>query len=171
MTTPDKTPIWPHVTYKWVEICLTVSLFVLGIFLVWQSVKLGPGWAKGSGPEPGLWPMALTVLFMLGTVSVFIYTLSKPDERPFFEVRQEVVDLCSVGLPIVASVPLIYLLGIFLTSGLYLAVFMFWYGRFPWYSALTGGVLLTVILWLMLRVGFNISMPMSVLYYKNILPI
>jgi hypothetical protein len=104
-------------------------------------------------------------------VSVFIYTLSKPDERSFFEVRQEVVDLFSVGLPIVASVPLIYLLGIFLTSGLYLAVFMAWYGRFPWYSALTGGVLLTVILWLMLRVGFNISMPMSVLYYKNILPI
>lgn len=170
MTTPDKTPIWPHVTYKWVEIGMSISLFVLGIFLVWQSVKLGPGWARGSGPEPGLWPMALTALFMLGTVSVFIYALWKPDERPFFEVRQEVVDLCSVGLPILASVLLIYSLGIFVTAGLYLAVFMFWYGRFLWYWALTGGVLMAVILWLLLRMGFNISMPMSALYYKNILP-
>lgn len=114
--------------------------------------------------------MALTVLFMLGTVSVFLYALLKPDERPFFEVKQEVVDLCSVGLPIFATVFLINWLGIFVTSGLYLGVFMFWYGRFPWYSALTGGLLLAVILWLMLRVGFNISMPMSALYYKNILP-
>lgn len=169
MSTPDKSPIWPHVTYKWVEIVTTVALLVLGIFLVWESISLGPGWGP-SGPEPGLWPLALTVLYMLGTVGILIYTVRNPDERPFFEVRQEVIDLFSVGLPILAAILLIYWLGVFVTSGLYLAAFMFWYGRFTWHTSLGSGVLLAVILWLLLRKGFNISMPMSVLYYENILP-
>jgi hypothetical protein len=169
MTTPDKSPIWPHVTYKWVEVVVTAALFVLGIFLLWESISLGPGWSP-SGPEPGLWPLALTVLYMLGTVGVLIYTIVKPDERPFFEVRQEVLDLVAVGTPVLLSIFLIYWLGIFVTSGLYLAIFMFWYGRFSWYSSLGGGIFLAVLLWFLLRKGFNISMPMSVLYYQNILP-
>jgi len=169
MTTPDKSPIWPHVTYKWVEIVTTVALFVLGIFLAVKSVAMDPGWGP-SGPEPGLWPLALTVLFMLGAVGVFVYTILNPDERPFFEARQEVKDLAAVALPIIVTVPLIYWLGIFVTSALYLAFFMWWYGEFRSYTAVTGGVVLAVILWFMLRVGFNISMPMSWLYYNNILP-
>lgn len=169
MPTPDKTPIWPHVTYKWVEIVTTAALLALGFFLLWESVKLGPGWSP-SGPEPGLWPTALTVLFMVGTVSVFLFTVLRPDERPFFEVRQEVIDLFSVGVPILVATLLIHWLGVFATSSVYLAFFMFWYGRFTWYSSLGGGLALGVILWVLLRVGFNISMPMSVLYYENILP-
>lgn len=169
MTTPDKTPIWPRVTYKWVEIVTTVTLLVLGIFLLWESVNMGAGWSP-SGPEPGLWPTALTLLYMAGTLGVLVYTILKPDERPFFEVKQEVIDLFSVGIPILVAIPLIYWLGVFATSSLYLAFFMFWYGRFTWYSSLGGGLALGVILWLLLRKGFNISMPMSVLYYENILP-
>jgi hypothetical protein len=47
---------------------------------------------------------------------------------------------------------------------------MAWYGKFRWYSALAGGIILPVVLWIMLREGFNISMPMSALYRSNILP-
>lgn len=169
MAEHDLSPIWPKVTYKWVDFGVTLALFLLGLLLLWESYRLGPGWSP-SGPEPGLWPTALTTLFMLGTVAVMIFIFARPDERPFFEVRQEILDLFAVGIPILISIILIYWLGVFLTSGLYLAVFMFWYGRFSWYSSLGGGIVLGVFMWLLLREGFNISMPMSVLYYQNILP-
>lgn len=169
MTEPDKSPIWPKLTYKWVDFGTTAALLVLGLFLLWESISLGPGWSP-SGPEPGLWPTALSTLFVLGSVAVMIFIFARPDERPFFEVRQEILDLFAVGIPILISIILIYWLGVFLTSGLYLAVFMYWYGRFSWYSSLGGGIVLGVFMWLLLREGFNISMPMSVLYYQNILP-
>lgn len=169
MTEPDKSPIWPKVTYKWVEFGVTLALLLLGILLLWESYRLGPGWSP-SGPEPGLWPTMLTTVYMIGTVAVLIFIFARPDERPFFEVRQEVLDLVAVGIPIFVAILLIYWLGVFLTAAVYLAVFMFWYGRFSWYSSLGGGILLGTILWLLLREGFNISMPMSVLYYQNILP-
>lgn len=169
MTEPDKSPIWPKLTYKWVDCGATAALFVLGLFVLWESISLGPGWSP-SGPEPGLWPTALTTLYLIGTVVVMIFVFVRPDERPFFEVRQEVKDLVAVGTPVVVSIVLIYWLGIFLTSALYLAVFMFWYGQFRWYTSLGGGIFLGVFMWYLLREGFNISMPMSVLYYQNILP-
>lgn len=169
MTEPDKSPIWPKMTYKWVEFGVTLALLLLGVLLLWESFRLGPGWSP-SGPEPGLWPTTLTTVYMIGTLAVMIFIFARPDERPFFEVRQEVLDLMAVGIPILVAIPLIYWLGIFLTSGLYLAIFMFWYGRFSWYSSVGGGILLGVIMWFLLREGFNISMPMSVLYYQNILP-
>jgi hypothetical protein len=47
---------------------------------------------------------------------------------------------------------------------------MAWYGKFRWYWALFGAIVLPLSLWLLLRQGFNISMPTSVLYRRNILP-
>jgi hypothetical protein len=163
------TPIWPWLRYKWVELGMAVFLLGLGAFLLSESIELGPGWGA-TGPAPGFFPFWLTLLLMVGTLGVLLYVYRNPDERPFFQVDQEVKDLLGVGLPIVAATALIPWLGIYMTSGLYLAFFMFWYGRFRWYSALTGGILLPTILWLMLREGFNISMPMSMFYRTNILP-
>ncbi|MFP4536664.1 MAG: tripartite tricarboxylate transporter TctB family protein [Dichotomicrobium sp.] len=162
-------PIWPWLQYKRVEIGIAVLLLVLGAFLVSESIELGAGWGA-SGPAPGFFPFSLSVLLILGTLGVFVHVYRNPDERPFFEVAQEVKDLLSVGLPIAAATALIPWLGIYLTTGLYLAFFMFWYGQFRWYSALTGGILFPFILWMLLREGFNISMPMSVFYRTNILP-
>jgi hypothetical protein len=47
---------------------------------------------------------------------------------------------------------------------------MVWYGGFRWYQALAGGILLPAVMWLTLREGFNISMPMSMFYRSGILP-
>jgi putative tricarboxylic transport membrane protein len=47
---------------------------------------------------------------------------------------------------------------------------MAWYGKFPWYQAILGAVMLPVVLWLTLRYGFNLNMPMSVFYRSGYVP-
>lgn len=162
-------PIWLRTTYKGVDLGMAVLLLALGLLVLSEAIELGPGWSE-SGPAPGFFPFVLTVLLLIGILGVILYAYRKPDERPFFEVSQEVVDLLKVGLPVVAATALIPWAGIYVTSGVYLGFFMFWYGRFSWYSSLLGTVLLPAILWLMLREGFNISMPMSMFYRTNVLP-
>ncbi len=163
-------PIWLRTSHRAVEIGVAAILAVLGGMLLYESIKLGPGWGV-SGPDPGFFPFCLTVLMLLGLLGVVIGDIFRePNRQPFFEAPEEVEGLLKVGLPIVAVVYLIGWLGLYLTSGLYIAFFMAWYGRFRWYSALAGGVILPTVLWLMLREGFNISMPMSVFYRSGILP-
>jgi hypothetical protein len=164
------TPIWLRASYRTVEIGTVSVLLLLGALLFYESVRLGPGWGD-SGPQPGFFPFVLTVLLVLGLLGVsYIDIHRRPDNRPFFEVSQEVSDLLRVGLPILVAVALIRWFGIYVTSGLYLAFFMAWYGKFRWYAALAGGIIFPVTLWLVLREGFNLPMPMSALYRSGALP-
>jgi putative tricarboxylic transport membrane protein len=164
------TPIWLRTTHRAVELGAVICFLGLGVVLLSESIELGPGWGE-SGPEPGFFPFVLTVLLTLGALGVlYVNVYRRPDLRPFFEVSQEVTDLLRVAVPIGVAVVLVRSLGIYAGSGLYLAFFMAWYGRFRWYQALAGGILLPVIMWLTLREGFNIPMPMSMFYRSGILP-
>lgn len=169
MSTNNLNPIWPRFTNKWADVATLGLLLLLGVFVTYQSYNLGPGYGP-SGPEPGFWPFWLSCLYMLGGVVALVLTIRNPDENPFFEVTQEVIDLISVGTPVLVAVLLDYWLGIFATATVYLAFFMWWYGKFTWYTSIISGVIFGVALWLMIRKGFNLSMPMSWLYYQNITP-
>lgn len=164
------TPIWMRTTHRAVEIGFIIVLLFLGVAIVNESVRLGPTWGE-SGPQAGFFLFVLSIAMILGTLGVaYVNAYRTPDMRPFFEAPQEVEDLLKVGLPIIALVLLIPLLGMYVSAGVYLAFFMAWYGKFRWYSALAGGIILPVALWMTLREGFNISMPMSAFYRSSILP-
>lgn len=159
-----------RISIRAVELGLVICLLLLSILLVWESFRLGPGWGP-SGPEPGFFPFSLTVLLILGVLGVlYINVYRQPNLEPFFKVSEEIEDVLKVGIPIAVAVFVLRWLGIYVTAGLYLAFFMAWYGKFRWYQALAGGIILPVIMWVVLREGFNISMPMSALYKQNILP-
>ena len=158
------------VKLRTVEISVAVLLLALGALIFYESLQLGAGWSF-SGPEPGFFPIVLTVLILGGASVVLFLALRQPSDETFFEVSQEVVDLLKVGLPILVSVALLRLLGIYIVSGLYLGFFMIYYGKYKWWLALIAAVALPLILWLLLNEAFNLSMPRSFLYRSGNLPI
>lgn len=166
---PNTNPIWPNFTNKWADVATLTLLLLLGCFVGYQSFHLGYGYTA-AGPEPGFWPFWLNALFMFGGIVALVITIVNPDENPFFEATQEVIDLVSVGVPILVAVIINYWLGVFVTATVYLAFFMWWYGKFRLHTSIIGGVIFGVALFLMIRKGFNLSMPMSYLYYQNITP-
>jgi hypothetical protein len=163
-------PIWLRVTNRAVEIALVLILLLLGFVILNESFRLGPTWGE-SGPQAGFFLFVLSLAMIAGTLGVaYTNAYKSPDMRPFFEAPEEVQDLLKVGLPIIGVVAIMPLFGLYMSAGLYLGFFMAWYGKFRWYSALAGAIILPVVLWMLLRVGFNIAMPMSAFYRSNILP-
>lgn len=152
-----------------VELGVAIVFFALGGLVFYDAIRLGPGWGE-SGPQPGFFPFVLTLALSLSAVAVAIVAIRNPDRLPFFEVSHEIDDLLKVGVPIMVAIIAIPWLGLYITSGLYLGLFMALYGRFRWYSALAGAILLPAIMWITFREGFNISMPLSVFYRMDILP-
>ena len=161
--------IWLRTNHKAVEIGAAIVFIALGGLIFYNAIGLGPGWGE-SGPQPGFFPFFLTLCMVIAAAVVLVLSVTKPDRRPFFEELQEVRDLFKVGTPIAITVFVLPWGGLYATSGLYLALFMAWYGRFRWYQALAGGILLPLALWLTLRVSFNINMPLSVFYKSDLLP-
>jgi putative tricarboxylic transport membrane protein len=162
-------PIWMRTTVHAVEVGTAVVLISLGGVIIYDALRLGPGWGE-QGPQPGFFPFVLATMMIIGTAGVLYTTFRKPNRRTFFEVDQEVVDLLKVGIPVAVAVFAIRWLGIYATAGIYLGFFMAWYGKFRWYWAIAGAILLPLAMWLTLRQGFNIPMPMSMFYRQGILP-
>ena len=163
-------PQWTGISRHAVELGVIVVLLALAGLILYEAMRLGPGWGP-SGPQPGFFPFVLDIALVAGAVGVMILSMVKPDRRPFFEVSAEIKDLLRVGIPIALAVLAIRWAGLYVTSGVYLALFMAWYGRFRWYQALAGGLALPLAMWMTLREGFNIAMPMTVFYHKGILPL
>lgn len=159
-----------RITNFGMEIGAIVVFAALNGLVIYDALRLGPG-VNDSGPLPGFFPFGLGLILALGLIGCLVAAIRNPDRQPFFKVSEEVEDLAKVGAPIVVSVIVMPWLGLFITSGLYLFVFMAWYGQFRWYTSLAGGIILPFLLWAVLREAFNLSMPMSVLYRMNILPI
>lgn len=163
-------PVWLRMTQRGAEATVAACLLLLSAVLLSESIELGPGWGA-TGPQPGFFPFVLTILMIIGTLGVvYANVVRQPNRSPFFEVSQEVTDLLKVAVPIGVTILVMRWLGLYATSGIYLAFFMAWYGKFRWYQALAGGILLPAAMWLMLREAFNIAMPMSVFYRAGILP-
>ena len=160
---------WVGISRHAVEVGVTIVLLALAGLIFYDTMRLGPGWGE-SGPQPGFFPFVLIIFLVAGAVGVMVLSAIKPDRRPFFEVSDEIKDLLKVGIPIAIAVLAVRWAGLYVTSGVYLALFMAWYGRFRWYQALAGGLVLPLAMWLTLREGFNIAMPMTMFYHKGILP-
>jgi len=157
-------------TIRWVEVVVCVLLFAFGLVLVRESVLIGAGWSD-RGPQPGFFPAVLAVAMCTGALLTMLLAWFGSDRQPFFSASEEWIDLLKVGVPSGAAIVLTPTLGLYITSAIYVWVFMSWYGHYRWYTGLVAGVAVSAVLYLGLRYAFNIGMPMSPWYRQGILPI
>jgi putative tricarboxylic transport membrane protein len=158
-----------RVTTNVVDAAASVVFLALAAVVMVEGSRLGAGWDP-QGPQAGFFPFWLAVLMGLGAIPAFFQALRARGSPPFFERRQEIVDLAKVGLPLVATVVAIPWIGIYVATWLYIWLFAWWYGGFRWWSAFLGGLCFAGAMYLGLAKAAKISMPLSVFYEKGILP-
>lgn len=139
----------------------------LAAFVMREGLRLGAGW-DDSGPEPGFFPFSLAVVMGIGGAAAVLQGL-RTTARPFFEDRQEVVDLLRVGVPMALAIVSVSFLGFYIMSAAYIAFFAWWYGRYRWPAALASGLVAAVVLYAGLERGFRILLPRSA-WYGSLLP-
>ena len=146
-----------------VEVGVVLLLLALGAVIFYEAVRLGPGWTY-SGPQPGFFPMIMTLAMITGALGTLLYCIFKPDRRPCFEAAHEVINLTLVGAPILLLIIAMQWLGLYIAAGIYLALFMIFYGKFRWWAGLAGGTIFTATLWVLIGKLLTIPMPMSMFH-------
>lgn len=157
-----------RLTIRAAEVVAGAGFVVVAMVVLVETIKLGPGWGR-DGPQPGFFPFILAVVIGLGGLGTLVQGLRSADSRPFFEVRQEMVDLAQVGIPLALAIASIPFLGLYIMAVLYVGLFTAWYGRFRWYLSFPAGLVLAGTLYWGLERGFLISMPKS-MWYGTVLP-
>jgi putative tricarboxylic transport membrane protein len=142
-----------------VNIVVALVLIAVGGLVIADSLRLGIGWAS-DGPSPGYFPFYTGLLIMLSSLCTIILTLMgrMGSNEPF--VRHEQFRyVMKVFVPTVVYVGLIGLIGIYVASVLFIALFMRLLGRFRWHVTILVSLAVPFALFVIFELWFLLPLP------------
>jgi hypothetical protein len=157
------------ISTRTMEIAVAAILFALGALVIFDSVRLGAGWAD-DGPQSGYFPFYIGLLLCFSSVATLVQlALAEWKRRDQFhgalvERRSQFVGwgplrlVLSVLLPAVVYVAGVQLIGIYVASAVYITMFMRWLGKYPWPGSAAVGAGVSMVLFVMFEVWFKVPL-------------
>ena len=149
----------PALRLRSAEIALALFLFALGALVIYDSLRLGMRWAA-DGPQPGYFPFYLGVFICIACAVTIALALRTPAERnkTFVQTGQLKLVL-SVLVPSAIYVAVVGYLGIYVSAVIFVAFFMRWLGRYPWWKVIAVSVAHSVVLFVIFEIWFLVPLP------------
>jgi putative tricarboxylic transport membrane protein len=141
------------------ELAVAVFFFLLGAIVIFDSVRLGAQWGA-DGPQAGYFPFYLGAIICASSTITFVTGLLRRTDKniAFVEVGQLKLVL-SVLVPSAVYVGLIGGLGIYVASALFVAFFMRWLGKYPWWKVAAVSIGNSVVFFLIFEMWFLVPLP------------
>lgn len=147
------------VSNRTMEIVVALLLMAGSAIVILDSVRLGFRWQEGEGPAPGYFPFYIA----LGLAGASIVTLVKAvfDRGParLFVSRTSLMRVLAVLLPSIAYVFAMNWLGLYVSSALFIIVFMLTIGREGVVRSVLVGVAVPLFFFLMFEKWFLVPLP------------
>ena len=148
----------PAFGQKSAEIVVAALFLLLGAIVAYDSVRLGARWAE-DGPQAGYFPFYIALFVCVASaVNLGVALLKKGDDRVFVEVGQLKLVL-SVLVPALLYAGLIAAMGIYVASAVFVAFFMRWLGKYPWWKVAAVSIGNSVVFFLIFEMWFKVPLP------------
>lgn len=149
----------PAFRYKAAEVAVALGFLLLGAIVVFDSVRLGAKWLA-DGPQPGYFPFYVGSIICIASLVTLVRGLMIPDEKntTFVEVGQLKLVL-SVLIPAGVFVALVGWIGMYVSATLFVALFMRWLGKYPWWKVVSVSVGNSVVFFLIFETWFKVPLP------------
>ena len=143
------------------RICALVILGI-GLVAVLDARRYGIfGWGA-AGPEPGLYPFLLGMGVIVGSLVILGQTYLRARQaapsEPFIPPGA-LKPILSVAIPAALTLFLTEFIGLYLASGLYLAVYMRWIGKHRWITVAACSILIPLSGYILFDKVFLIPVP------------
>jgi putative tricarboxylic transport membrane protein len=155
-TSPDEPPSAGPRQHH-VEMGVAAAMALLGLIAVIGSLRVGTGWGA-EGPKSGFFPFWIG-LIVIGTSLYNLVRSYTHGSRKLFASWMQIAQVLKVVLPLTIYVGAIPWLGIYLSSGLLIAGFMRWIGRYGWPLTLAISIGLPVIAYVTFEMWFLVPLP------------
>jgi hypothetical protein len=141
-----------------VEMVVALAVLLFGALIVYDSVRLGAQWAS-DGPQAGYFPFYIGLFICICAAAVFLLALAgrMPGPRVFvsWSALKQVMQVLGPAAVYVLGIQLI---GIYVASAIYIAVFMVWLGRYSVVLSACIGVGVMAAFFLMFEVWFKVQL-------------
>jgi putative tricarboxylic transport membrane protein len=147
------------VSTRVMDIVVALVLIALACIVMWDSYRIGIGWGS-DGPEAGYFPFYIGLLMCLASIGTLIANIATkaPNTSNFVE-RTGLKSVMKVFIPTVIYVLLIEFLGIYVSSALFIAFFMFWLGKYSPLIIAPVAIGVPVFLFFMFEIWFLLPLP------------
>ncbi len=133
-------------------------LFVIGAVVMFEAWRLGSRWMS-DGPGAGYFPFYIGAILCVSSAGILVQTLrAKTRDRGVFVDRVQLGRVWSVLWPATVYVFAIGFLGVYIASGIYIALFMVVLGKYPPLKSVLLGVIVSAVFFVMFEVWFKVPL-------------
>ncbi|GAB4510973.1 MAG: tripartite tricarboxylate transporter TctB family protein [Sulfuricaulis sp.] len=147
------------VSTKTVEIAVAVFTLILGAVVIYDSRRVGAGWAE-DGPQAGYFPYYIGIFLCIASAwTIWRALFSSKHVMGVFVSHKKLRLVLSVFIPSLIYVVAIYFIGIYVASAVFIGAFMYWHGRFTWTRIIPVSLTVPVAMFLLFEVWFLVPLP------------
>lgn len=157
-TSGDEPPARPLVRNVTVDSVVAACLVVIGLVVIVEARRLGAGWGS-DGPGSGYFPFYIGLILAVCGAAIFVQSLrARATDDEVFVDSVQMRRVLSVLLPSVLYVGVIMLLGVYVASALFIALFMIVLGRYPVLKSVVVGAAVSVLFFCMFEIWFKVPL-------------
>lgn len=150
----------PAATTRTMEIVVALLFILFGAVVAFDSYRIGASWAPDEGPQSGYFPFYIGLITCIASIVTLLQALAvKAENDTTFVERGQLKLVLSVLVPAAVYVLGIQLIGIYVASAVYIAVFMAWLGKYSWLKSVVLGAVVSVSFFAMFEVWFKVPLP------------
>lgn len=161
----------PLVRNVTVDTVVAVCLVLVGVVVMAEARRLGAGWTS-DGPGSGYFPFYIGLILAVCGAAIVVQSLrARATDDEVFVDSVQLKRVLSVLLPSVVYVGVIMLLGLYVASALFIALFMIILGKYSVIKSVVIGVAVNVLFFAMFEIWFKVPLykgafdPLSFLGY------
>jgi putative tricarboxylic transport membrane protein len=144
-------------TVRTAEIVVALALAIGALIVSWSNYQLGAGW-NSYGPDAGYFPFRLSVVVFLASCVVLVNAIRHNDRSPFVQ-RDQARLVAVILIPLIFYVFGIAYLGIYVASAIFIAAFMRFLGKFPWWKSAVVGICVMLAFFYIFEIQFKVPLP------------
>jgi putative tricarboxylic transport membrane protein len=145
-------------SHRSVEIGVALFLALLAAIGIAGSLAAGIGWGA-EGPKAGFFPFYISLIVLISCAVNLVNVLREFTGGELFAKWSEIRQVMSVVIPTTVYVFAVPVLGMYVSSGLLIGVFMKWLGRYSWLLVLAIAIGVPIATFLLFERWFLVPLP------------
>ena len=147
------------VSMRTMEIVVAAILLAFGATFLYSSYKLGFRWSS-DGPQSGFFPFYVSLFICVASGATLLEALLRKEAKgaDSFVERGQLKQVMKVLIPAALFVLGIQLIGIYVASAIYIALFMNLLGDYPWKKSVPLAIAISVLFFFMFEVWFQVPL-------------
>jgi putative tricarboxylic transport membrane protein len=141
---------------------IVVALLMIGAAAVVSSdsLRLGTGWQEHEGPRAGYFPFYIGIILGVSSaINLVRAVLDAKGAQKSFTTVPAIRQVLAVLIPLGVYVAAVALIGIYIPSIFYMALFMWYFGKYPIWRGLIVGFGISAVFFLMFEIWFLVPLP------------